>query len=104
MLKKAIFVAFFSLSYMAIACEDCKKAFLDIGKIEKSIHRLESILRANEDFIAGLDPSDESELIKARSNVSIAKKRILASETQKQTLQPALETPFCKKCLTGDKI
>ncbi len=104
MVKKATLFAFFTFSIFAFACEDCKKFIQEISKVDKAIHRLETILHANEEFIAGLDPSDESELIKARSNVSIAKKRIIAAQNQKLELSSKTETPECKQCLHGEKI
>ena len=57
----------------------------------------------NEDFISTLDTDDESERIKARSNVSIAKKRILATETQIGENKTKSESELCKKCFGSSK-
>ena len=103
MLKIVLITMFFALSSFAFTCEECTQFGQELSKLEKSAHRLEAILKANEDFIATLDPTDESELIKARSNVNIAKKRILASQEQAPIFQANLLTPSCKTC-SGEKI
>ena len=99
-----VIAIFFAASSFAFTCEECRQFVQSLDPIEKSIHRLETILHSNEEFIAGLDPKDDSERIKATSNVSIAKKRILAAQTQALALRGNVETPNCKKCSLGEKI
>lgn len=81
------------------ACEDCESAATDGTKLERSIGRLESIISINEDFMASLDEDDHSERIKARSNVSIARKRISSSETILKEKRLFIETSRCQTCL-----
>ncbi|MGK5088940.1 amino acid permease [Bdellovibrionota bacterium FG-2] len=86
-----------------LACEHCRESFGSVLKAEKSIMRLVSIVQVNEEFMAGLDPNDDSERIKARSNVSIAGKRIAALNSQVKTLRGEVDSPDCKKCFLGER-
>lgn len=84
-------------------CEVCREAVNDADQISKQMHRLDSIVSMNEEFIASLDPADESERMKARSNVTIARKRTAALQVKFSDCQRVLGTPDCKKCFNGEK-
>lgn len=84
-------------------CDTCSEISQMCAKLDKSIHRLNLIKRANEDFIAELDAREESAKIKVRSNISIAQKRIAALSIDLKKNQASLEVPSCKKCVLKEK-
>jgi len=100
----SVTLATFLISSGALSdCEFCRTSSLEAIKARKSIQRLSSIIQINQDFISTLDPEDESERLKAKSNINIAKKRTAALETDLKVRHKELGTPACRKCgLEGD--
>jgi hypothetical protein len=84
-------------------CGPCAAAQAEAAKAEKSIRRLGAIIQSNQDYIAGLDPRDTSELLKATSNISIARKRAASLEASLKEHHQTMDGPDCGKCLSGGK-
>lgn len=94
-----LFAGFSPPSPTLLSCDDCSGLPGQIHKLTNSIKRLRGILKINKEFLDTLLPSDDSERIKVNSNLSIAKKRILAVEQQTEIAQEKLQSDDCKKCL-----
>ena len=101
----AAWLVFLSSSLLfspALACEDCLVLPQLEGTARNSIHRINKIIQMNEEFIASLDPDDESERIKAKSNLSIARKRILTLEGEMRRYRAKVEGDACQKCMNRE--
>ncbi len=101
---KVVVLLIAGVSSGLFACENCRKSLAGVEKTEKSIKRLVSIVQVNEEFIAGLDTGDESERIKARSNLSVAGKRMAALTVEAKTLRGEVGSPECKKCFLEEQL
>jgi hypothetical protein len=86
----------------SIACDHCIESKRELPSLERAIERMLTIIRMNEEFIATLSPDDESERIKANSNISIARKRLVVAEREADARRTVLQTPFCKNCMRSE--
>jgi hypothetical protein len=80
-------------------CENCETLVNWTQKNQASSIRLKEILKINEAYLLTLDASDDSQRMKASSNIKIAKKRLEALEQEAQEKRSDPENKRCMTCI-----
>ena len=91
-----------ALAQAAPNCPDeCGELNEQAAQFEKSIKRLSEIKAVNVAYIATLDGDQDSQRLKAKSNVSIADKRITAEQEKSKIVDASKKKMKCYLC--GEK-
>ena len=77
---------------------DCRDLIDQSEKLEKSIQRLMTIKATNIEFLRTLDASQESQRLKANSNIRIAEKRIAEAQDKQKDFKREKTVKGCNGC------